>query len=785
MHEKYIRTLEFDKIKSILSEYAISDGARTMIKNLSPTNKKEFIELYQRQTSEAQKVMLTKGNIPFGEIHDIRIYAKKANIGSILDPKSLLKVASTLRSSRIAKTYLEQFEDIPVMKSLSNQISIFKHIEDEIERSIISETEISDDASTELRRIRRQINAEKQSIKNKLNEIVASSKYSKILQDAVVTMRSERFVVPVKSENKSDFPGIVHDTSSSGATLFIEPMAIVNMNNRLSTLKQEEHKEIERILSYITSLIGEYSQDIYNNCDLLEMLDFIMAKGKLSVQINGVEPKINDRKYIKLINARHPLIEKDKVVSSDIILGGDYTTLVITGPNTGGKTVSLKTLGLSSLMFQSGLHISCDLGSSLCIFDNIFADIGDEQSIQQSLSTFSSHMSNIVHIMQNVSENSLVLFDELGSGTDPVEGAALAVSILEKLKEKNILTVATTHYSELKNYALTRDSVTNASVEFDINTLSPTYKLLIGIPGKSNAFEISKKLGLSEDIIESAKKHIQTDSIQVEDVLTKLEKIKNDYEVKQAELEKELEDAKYIRLRLENKENRQKEQSQKLIEDAKEKARKLIEDAKTESEEISKNLNKIKKSADYKNMDRTLNELKTQINSYKDKYAKKKQELISKSNKPIENINVGDTVYVNSFSQNAKVLSVDNNKNEVTVQLGAIKMTLKKENLSSEEKQKEKKSTKAGKIMTDKTKTAQTSVDLRGMDLESAILEVDKYIDDSYLAGLSEIMIIHGVGTLVLKKGIQAYLKKHKHIKMFRDGQYGEGGMGVTVASLK
>lgn len=785
MYEKYIKTLEFDKIKSILHSYAVSDGAKKMIDSLMPSAKKEIISLYQKQTSEAQSIILTRGSIPFGAIYDIRLMSRKAQIGSVLDAKSLLRIGDTLRTARISKTYVEQFNDIPVIRSLSEEINIFKHIEDEIERSILSETEISDDASADLRRIRRQINSEKQNIKNKLNEIVSSSKYSKILQDSVVTMRNERFVVPVKSENRADFPGIVHDTSSSGATMFIEPMAIVNMNNRLSTLKQEEHKEIERILAYLTSLVGEYCEDISHNCDILEQLDFIMAKGKLSVEMNAIEPKINDRKYIKLINARHPLIEKDKVVSSTIILGGEYSTLIITGPNTGGKTVTLKTLGLCSLMFQAGLHIPCDLESTICIFDNVFADIGDEQSIQQSLSTFSAHMTNIVYIMDNVGNNSLVLFDELGAGTDPIEGAGLAVSILETLKSKNILTVATTHYSELKNYALTQENVTNASVEFDINTLSPTYKLLIGVPGKSNAFEISKKLGLSEEIINSAKEHIKTDSIQMEDVISKLEKIRTDYEKKQEELQKELEDVKYIRLKLENKEQRQKEQNKKLIEDAKEKARKLIEDAKSEADIISKNLNKIKNSSDYKNIDRQMNELKTNINKYKEKYAKSKEELIAKSSKPLENINVGDIVYVNSFAKNAKVLSVDDAKDEVLIELGAIKMTVKKENLSTQEKIKEKKSTKAGKILTNKTKTAQTSVDLRGMDLETAILEVDKYIDNSYLAGLSEVTIIHGVGTLVLKKGIQSYLKKHKHIKSFRDGQYGEGGMGVTVAILK
>ena len=741
MNEKYLKILEFDKIKGILSTYAISENAKDKIERLEPSTRKEVIELLLEQTSEAQKIIVTKGAIPFGSIYDVRLQAKKASIGSVLDAKSLIKVKETLRTARISKSYIEQFEDIPVIRSLSDNIRVSKSIEDEIERAIISETEISDDASTELRRIRRQMANEKQSIKNKLNEIVTSSKYAKILQDTVVTVRNERFVLPVKSENKDQFPGIVHDTSSSGATLFIEPMAIVNMNNHLSALKQEEYKEIERILAHLTSIVGEFSEEIIYDCEMLEELDFIMAKGKLSVSMDAIEPKINQDKYVRFVNARHPLIEKNKVVSSTIEIGKTYSTLVITGPNTGGKTVTLKTLGLLCIMLQCGLHIPCDIGSSGYIFNNIFADIGDEQSIAQSLSTFSAHMTNIVGIMNEVDENSLVLFDELGAGTDPVEGAGLAISILDTLKEKDILTAATTHYSELKNYALTVDKVTNASVEFDVNTLSPTYRLIIGIPGKSNAFEISQKLGLSTDIIQRARDTIHTESIKVEDVISKLDKIKNEYEEKKQRLEKELEDAEI--------------------------------------------LNKLKKSSDYKNIDQKMNEIKGRINTYKDKYAKKKEELVKSNEKPIENVEVGDTVYVNSFSQNAKVLSVDDKKNEVVVQLGAIKMTLKKENISIEKKDKDTKGSKSGKIMKNKAQGATTSVDLRGMDLETALMEVDKYIDDSYLAGLEQLTIIHGVGTLVLKKGVQSYLKKHKHIKNYRDGQYGEGGMGVTIVTLK
>lgn len=785
MRKKYTTTLEFDKIKLMLADFAISENTKSFIDKLGISTEPKMIKTYQAETSEAQKIILQRGAIPFRAFFDVRLFTKKAGIGSTLDTRALLQIAQTISTARVCKAYIEQFQEIPHIQNLAEQITVLKDLEDEIFSKIISETQISDNASANLRRIRRSIEQENQNIKNKISSMLNSSAYSSVLQDSIVTIRNDRFVLPVKAENKNALDGIVHDTSSSGATLFVEPMAIVNMNNKLSQLKNEEHKEIEKILQKLTAEVGQYFQEINDNLKALEKLDFINAKGRLSVSMEANEPQLNNEKYVNLIQARHPLIPKDKVVSSNIILGKDYTTLIITGPNTGGKTVTLKTLGLLCMMFQAGLHIPCQAQSTLPVFNDIYADIGDEQSIEQSLSTFSSHISNIVNILKFANKNSLVLIDELGSGTDPIEGSALAISILDELKRRSVLTLVTTHFSELKNYALTTDGVINASVEFDVATLSPTYRLTIGLPGKSNAFEISKKLGISDEIIADAKKHIQNDNLKMEDILSQIDKVKNDYETDKENLEKELEDAKFIRMKLENKQQRLEEKNKAMLEEAKEQARKMIADAKQEADKIAKQITKLQHMSAYKEVDKQLNNIRTNIRGYENKYQKAKQELVKKSETPLDTVKEGDTVYVNSFAQNAKVISVDEQKDEIVVQIGAIKMPLKKENLSPAQKQKEKKATKSAKISKNKVESARLSCDVRGLDLESALLEVDKYIDDSYLAQLPEVTIIHGVGTLVLKNGIQNYLRKHNHIKSFRDGEYNEGGIGVTVATLK
>ena len=551
MNEKSLRVLEFNKIIDKLKTKASSSLGLKHIENLKPSNDFDEVKNTLLETSEAQAILIKRGLVSMDGIHDIEDKAKRAHVGATLDPGALLKIADCLRVARSLKRNLggseEEDFNYPIIQALTNALYTFRDIEDRIYTSIVGESEISDNASTTLKTIRRRIVQKNQSIRSKLNSIISSTTYQKYLQDNIISMRGDRFVIPVKAEYRSVVSGIVHDQSSSGATLFIEPMSIVEMNNELRKLKLDEQEEIERILSELSAMIGEISGELISNQEILGKLDFAFAKGKLSVEMRAIEPVLNEEKYFHIKNGRHPMIDKRDVVPNTVYLGKDFDTLVITGPNTGGKTVTIKTVGLFALMTQSGLHIPADFGTSMCVYDNVFADIGDEQSIEQSLSTFSSHMTNTVSILNEVTSDSLVIFDELGAGTDPVEGAALAIAILEDVNMAGAKCIATTHYSELKNYALTKKGVENAAVEFDVDTLSPTYRLLIGVPGKSNAFEISKKLGLSEYVINRAKEFINTDNIELEDVLQNVEKnrLKAEEDRLEAEkLKKEIEDIK-------------------------------------------------------------------------------------------------------------------------------------------------------------------------------------------------------------------------------------------------
>lgn len=788
MDKRSLKVLEFDSIKSMLLDFTVTTLGNKHVENLYPSVDRENIIFSQKQTSEAQKIILTRGNVPISALGQVSEYAKRASIDAILEPYQLLKISDTLRICRKVKNFLRDSENTPILQQLSENITILKDLEDEIDNAIISEEEISDNASPELSKIRRSITNTKEQIRQKLASIVASSQYSKYLQEAIVTMRQDRFVVPVKAENRSNVPGIVHDSSASGATLFIEPMAVVEMNNKLREYKVKEQEEIERILTVLSAMAGQSYHEILTNEQMIAEIDFIMAKGKLSVKMKAQEPFINSDLVMNLKNARHPLIDPKNVVPSNINIGKEFDTLVITGPNTGGKTVTLKTIGLFAIMAQSGLHLPTDYGTSICIFDNIFADIGDEQSIEQSLSTFSSHMTHIVNILDEVNDNCLVLFDELGAGTDPLEGAALAVSILDRLREYKLITVATTHYSELKHYALTTDRVENASVEFDVQTLSPTYRLLIGIPGKSNAFEISRKLGLKEEIILAAKHHLDSDSISMEDVLKEIDDNRKQIETEREQSKIIYEDAKKLQTRLKEKESKLDTQKDKIIQEAKNEARKLLQQAKEEADEAIKELRELSKRAEKLNINKEIEASRRKIKTSLDKYGYKNQDLITEKDviNPVDIIGAGDEVYVPSFSKNATVVSVDNEKKEALVQIGIMKLNLP---FSSLERLKQNedivKSSGAGKIMKNKTATAELEIDLRGMDLETARIEVDKYLDNSYVAGLPRVTIIHGVGTLVLKNGIKAMLKSHKHVKSYRDGGYGEGGMGVTIVELK
>jgi len=792
MDQKSLKVLEYNKIIDLLATKASSSLGLKYIEQLIPKpNYKEVKDMLE-ETSEAQGILIKRGHVNLGGIQDISDSVRRAEIGAVLDPGSLLKISDNLRAARNLKRSLTPGEEedfnYPIIQSLSNALYVYRDIEEEINNAIISEIEISDNASPTLRSIRRGILQKNQSIRSKLNSIISSTTYQKYLQDAIISVRGDRFVVPVKAEYRSQVSGIIHDQSSSGATLFIEPMSIVEMNNELRKLKLDEQEEIERILSELTKLVGEVAGDILSNQVILGKLDFAFAKGKLSLSMKAIEPILNEEKNINIKNGRHPLLDTDKVVPNNIYLGEDFDTLVITGPNTGGKTVTIKTIGLFALMTQSGLHIPADYGSSMCVYDNIFADIGDEQSIEQSLSTFSSHMTKIVGILNEVTSDSLVIFDELGAGTDPVEGAALAIAILEDVNMAGAKCIATTHYSELKNYALTKDRVENAAVEFDVNTLSPTYKLLIGVPGKSNAFEISRKLGLRDDIIDRAKEFINTDNIELEDVLQNVEKNRIKVEQEKEEAEKIKKEIEEVKAEYDRKLEKLSISKEKMMEKARAEAFSITRQAKEEADNILKELRNMEMEMASKEKNKKIEALRKELaESMGNLQPSVKSMIVPKvSNKEIRDLKAGDEVKVITLNQEGTVVSVDNKKKEAVVQMGIMKMTLPFKALQIAEKEKKSIVTKSTrKIISSKSGSVKSEVDLRGMNLEEAIVEVDKYLDDACVAGLEMVTIIHGVGTGVLKKGLQDVLKKNKHVKSQRPGQYGEGGIGVTIVEIR
>ncbi|MGB5822527.1 MAG: endonuclease MutS2 [Proteocatella sp.] len=789
MEKKTLNVLEYETIINLLEDCASTELGKNRVHQISVSRDPQEIKMSLQETSEAQSIILKKGSLPIYSLSDVGRSLKLAEIGSSIDIGNILKIGGILKTARFVSSKISGIGELEIIKELADGLYSDQLLEERIYDSIISEEEISDNASPELKKIRRTIRSSKEQIRTKINAMVSSESSSKYLQDAIVTMRQDRFVVPVKTENRSNVPGIVHDTSSSGATLFIEPMAIVEMNNNIRILMNKEHEEIEKIIMELSNQIGLVASEIAENTKRLTRLDFIMAKGKLSVKMKATEPAINDLLAIKLRNARHPLIDPKAVVPLNIEIGHEYKTLIITGPNTGGKTVALKTVGLMSLMFQSGLHIPCDYGSSMCIFKNIFADIGDEQSIEQSLSTFSSHMTHIVKILAEMDDRDLILLDELGSGTDPIEGSALAISILEDIRQKNIITMATTHYSELKNYALERDGVENASVEFNIETLSPTYRLIIGIPGKSNAFDISKKLGLSQEIIDAARSRLSEDEIKMEDLLNKIEKDR-----KAIEKEKEYAISASMEIRKKEDEIKQKEMKtksdrEKILLESKKKASQLLKEAKEESDSIIKELNTIGAEVEKYNVNKEIEKVRSKIKTGLEKfgYTEDLLGLDDFEGKALSNVTLGQKVFVQSFGQEGNIVSIDESKREAVVQVGIMKINMPFEALQKPKKVKTKeiRKTGAGKILRDKATTIKSEVDVRGMDLESARIEVEKYLDNAYLSGIPRATIIHGVGTMVLKKGINEMLKSLKYLKDYRQGVYGEGGIGVTIVEFK
>jgi len=789
MNDKAYRVLEYNKILDLLSAEAASAITKEMIGELLPSLELHQIKEMLAETTEAVSVIMRKGALPLGAFYDIRNSVYLAAKGGTLTMKQLLEILYNLQAARNAAAFLKSdLPELPIIRGLAEALSIRKQLEEDIDRCIISEDEMADAASPELRSIRRNIQRQNEAIRAKLNQILNSQDNRTFLQDAIVTMRQGRYVVPVKQEHKARFPGIVHDQSSTGATLFIEPQAIINLNNELREMELAEKVEMERILAELSAEVGAVRDELLNNQDIMVKLDFIFAKGKLSVKMKGTEPEINTVGVLRIKDGRHPLIAADKVVPISVVIGKDYTTLVITGPNTGGKTVTLKTVGLFVLMTQAGLHVPAGAGTEMPVLKKVFADIGDEQSIEQSLSTFSSHMTNIVNIVENSGRDTLVLLDELGAGTDPLEGAALAISILEHLQDKGVLAIATTHYTELKKYAISRKRVQNASMEFDVETLSPTFRLTIGTPGRSNAFEIAQKLGLKPVIIKHARNMLDQGDIEFEEVITSIEKDKKIAEEERdeaillnLEMKKQKEQLDRERAKLE-------EQKEKILSKAREEAREMVREAKELADQVQKELRELEKSLDTKDRNRRFEAVKKRVRDASDKY----KERIAAAENPdpvsADELKIGDRVKVLSLDQKGSVLTLPDDKNELLVQVGQLKISVNLDNLSKIRdgaKKKEEKASRYGSLYRSKVQSITPSINVRGSLLDDAIMDVDKYLDDAYIAGLKEVTIIHGRGEGILREGIQQMLKSHKHVAGFRKGAYNEGGDGVTVVELK
>ena len=782
MNERNLRVLEFPKIRARMAALATTEMGRACALELMPSSDPFLVRRMQQQTEEASTVLAYNGSNPMAAFTDVRPFLKLAQIGSTLSAKAILQIADAMKASRLVRSALvTDREDTPLLTELGSRLYANRRLEEDIFDAILSEDEISDHASSELADIRRHIRVLNDRIRDKLNSIVRSPSTVKYLMDAIITMRNGRYVVPVKAECRANVPGIVHDQSGTGSTLFIEPMSVVEAGNELKQWAVKEKNEIERILAAFSAQIGPDAELIGDSLENLAEIDMIFARAALGRSMNAVPPKLNEEGRVNLIRARHPLIDPDKVVPSNLWLGEDFTTLVITGPNTGGKTVTLKTVGLLSLMAQAGMQIPAAYGSELAIFDEIFADIGDEQSIEQSLSTFSSHMTNIVDILDRVTENSLVLFDELGAGTDPTEGAALAMAILNRLLENKVRTMATTHYSELKVFALSTPGVENASVEFNVETLRPTYRLSIGVPGKSNAFEISRKLGLPEEIIDSAKEKLSGDQVRFEDVIANAE-----YHRQIAEKERKLAEEAHLETQ------RLRDEAEKLRSDlaahrerdlrkAKDEARRILQRAQRESEQLIADLKK-KNSGELK--EHELHAMRAKLQSAIDETSEKIEAPAGVGEVP-KTVQVGDTVELTNLGTKAVILTLPDSRGECTVQAGALKLKAKLRDMRTAQPDKPKKQPKSASRIHVAARPVETECDVRGCNLEEALLAVDLFLDGAVLNRLRTVSIIHGKGTGILRAGIYKHLKTHAAVKEFRLGRYGEGEDGVTIVTLK
>ncbi|RGG48019.1 endonuclease MutS2 [Roseburia sp. AF20-18LB] len=792
MNQKVLRTLEYNKIVERLAEYAFGADTKERCLSLLPSTSLSEITNAQQQTKDAMNRSLKKGRLDCSGIKPLSSAIRRVEIGGTMNIEELLGLCKLLETARRVKAYgRKEREDFPSdsLSELFDGLEPLSPLCDEIRRCIISVDEISDDASSNLKSIRRSIRSTGDRIHAQLNQMLNNQNVRNCLQDFVITMRNGRYCLPVKAEAKSQITGMVHDQSSSGSTLFIEPMAVVNLNNELKELSIKEQDEIAVILATLSAKAGEYIPAIETDYQLLTELDFIFAKAAYALEYNGITPHFNTERKIRILKGRHPLLDAKKVVPIDISLGSDFDQLVITGPNTGGKTVSLKTVGLLTLMGQAGLPIPSGDRSELAVFDDIFADIGDEQSIEQNLSTFSSHMTNIIHILKEANEHSLVLFDELCAGTDPTEGAALAVSILSYFHSRGIRTMATTHYSEIKIYALTTSGIENACCEFDVETLSPTYRLLIGIPGKSNAFAISKKLGLSDTLIEDARTRISSNEQNFEDLLSDLEASRITIEKEQAEINRYKSEIAALKQQLKNKQEKLDESRDAILRKAKEEANQILQEAKDTADEAIRNFNKYGTTRpSIQEMEKQRTNIREKMAANEKKSSKEKDTAIYNPKVP-KKLRIGDSVKVLSMNLTGTVHSLPNAKGDLFVQMGILRSQVNIKDLVLIEDaapgSKKYAKTGAGKLKMSKSASVSTEINLIGKTVDEAIALLDKYLDDAYLAHLPSVRIVHGKGTGALRSAVQSHLKRQSYIKSFHLGEFGEGDAGVTIAEFK
>lgn len=812
MDTKVFKTLEFDKIIESLKSYAVSSMGKDRILGLVPEKDFDTVKVSLEETKDASLFLKVRGAPSIDGITDISDSLRRLELGGGLNLKEFLRILDNMKVTLRLKQHLDKQsvyssqglksdeyeinENENVIKNLIKSLQSNKPLHDKISKTVISEDDLADDASSSLYSIRKEILNLQESVKQRLNSIVSSSKYQKYIQDHIVTIRSDRYVIPVKQEFKSEMPGIVHDASSSGATIFVEPMAVVQINNNIREARANEQREIERILKELSEEVANFSEKLIINQHLLTDIDFLFAKAKFALEYNCICPFISDDKNMNIIEGRHPLLDPDNIVPIDFWIGDKFKTLVITGPNTGGKTVALKTVGLFCLMTQSGLLIPAKEGTKMGMFENVFADIGDEQSIEQSLSTFSSHMTNIVGILNKANCNDLVLFDELGAGTDPQEGAALAISILKELLNRQTITVATTHYSQLKSFALTNDLVENACCEFDVATLKPTFKLLIGIPGKSNAFSISEKLGLDENILKNARDVLGKEETDFEDVLVNLQENLKNSEKNKIQTQIAFDDAKKYRDRMGREFEKVQAKKNKIIEDARQKAKELLDDALRDVDLLISNM---KEKAKQVQIQDTINEarnvkqelrrkVKITQNTLNSANESQNLEKIKMTSLEASKVKEGDIVFVYSLNTKAKVLKTIDKSGKVTVLAGVMKINVNLSDLGfvkEEEKKVSKDSSGHGQISKAKARDIKSEISFRGYTVDEAVLELDKYLDDAKLAGLKEVRVIHGKGTGALRAGLHDFLKFNDCVKSYRLAEYGEGDAGVTVVELK